>query len=372
MEYVSLLLLFSSKLLIFVCLFRILSHSISNGFYCGDINRQVALVGAPISDSIVHSQWYPFDTGLFSRIIEKRKWQLVDTESFDEVLDVRGDFVHFDWNPVDVNHVALVQGNLVKFVDLRIGSALSSLIPKSRHFCNLSRVVWHPQMDGKGIFIGNSDGRIFYYDTRILTREMSKTPTQDRNYRAPIMSMQISPEMSQLITVSNDIIQWDLKLKHNSESVIRNSNIHFQTKFAPSDRTFWLCNLMQPFITSRWIYVGNRNQVNWTNDIIAYDRKTGRIGRTLSSNIQYLSNLEDYTNVIAGVRRTKYEDDPNPQLIYIKNNCGLIRCKLLDIDASQPLPVSNSTVSTTEAQPETSSGNAAQAAMDDRWSDDET
>src|SRR6218665_301460 len=89
--------MFSNNLLFVYQKNRILSHSLTDGLYCGDINGEIPLV-QPSSlrqdDTVTYSRWYPFDTGLFSRIVEKRAWQLIDTEAFEELLRIRGDFTH--------------------------------------------------------------------------------------------------------------------------------------------------------------------------------------------------------------------------------------------------------------------------------------
>lgn len=302
---------------------------------------------------------------------------LVDVASLDFITQMKVEpdetLHHSDWNSQDPNLIALAfHSPRVRLYDIRSEDAPSTFTltgPTSadrqhdKHR-KVTRVYWSP-LDETGIFVSDTIGDIFFYDTRHLKRPVGQKRADDACLFLPVVYLGLTPDCRNLITAhenASHITQWDFQPK--KAEFLSNTNVHYQTggriggasgrsRSQPISASFKITL----FSTMDRLYAPNSFRVG--PDIHALNRRTG------APESEYdLSHPEGKRPVhhVIGFRRTKFGDDPNPALIYTTNTQIVVSRMMTH---SEPLPLEED-----QDAEDRRKRNAAQLVEhEDRWSD---
>ncbi|KAJ6216690.1 hypothetical protein RDWZM_007847 [Blomia tropicalis] len=270
----------------------------------------------PGRNSIIeHCEWYPKDSGMLS-ILQPQKYHIMDANRCDIVntfdLDQSAHSTH--WNVCDP-FISAIAYNIpsVKLFDIRTCDAISTIVLSSRiqiKGYRPTRVYWSP-LDTNGLFIGDSCGDIFFYDTRFLNKPCGKQAAPVQKLFLPVVYIGMSPDNVHLITThgsSCQVTQWNFSQNRDEMLIDTNLNCHTRNKESHSFHKKTKLNIL---CTMDRIYTPNL--YNYGPDVFCFDRKTGQ--RLLNHELKHHLSQRPILQVI-GYRRTMFGDDPNPAIIY--------------------------------------------------------
>ena len=310
------------------------------------------------SFKILHSQWFPYDSGMFC-FVEPTGLHIFDSNKFDEILNttiVDESCQSCDWNSVDPNVIAseyllftillllllfksllfyfglLICGFLVstkslriKLFDLRTTNSLTTITvsgpaPHTNHEHNPNRSVtsiyWSP-LDMHGLFVGDSVGDLFFYDTRHLKLPLGFRRADDHFLYLPVVHIEMVPDMKHLITAhcnSLGVTQWQFQPDKNE--MLLNTNVNYQSVIRNGLKLKTKCFIKQTlFSTVDQVYSPNLFTIG--PDLFCFDRNSGQ--RQLVHELSH-NELRRPVLHVTGFRRTKYGDDPNPALVYTSSS----------------------------------------------------
>lgn len=244
-------------------------------------------------------RWFPTDNGLFC-IAYNEVVQFVDTNTLNpcETHTFPGQLFSCDWSSACSSLVALASSSsTVRFVDIRSGSSLSTLIISSQlqskeH--SATRVLWDKN-DPDVIFVGDSSGHLHLYDIRNRRHPLQIAHVED-TIGQPVTNMTWTPDGMRLLTthgVFNKTTMWTFKNKK-----LINSDVHFEvplTRAPPKNKISPLIRC-QIYTTDDFLFapvpLGSR-------DIFMHSLTTGVLVKTFSSS-EFGSSTTRRVNCVSG------------------------------------------------------------------------
>lgn len=183
-----------------------------------------------------------------------------------------------------------------------------------------TRVLWSP-LDSTGLFVSDSIGDIFFYDTRHFKRPVGQKRADDHRYLLPVTHLEMTPDNLYLMTshgyCTPSITKWKFGKSGENDFLI-DSNIHYQhtgRRGNPMRKSNW--DQFSFFTTMDSIYVPNYGRTG--PDLFAYNLQSGDAEpKKFIKNVNGIE-VRPVQHVI-GYRRTKFGDDPNPAIIYTSQN----------------------------------------------------
>lgn len=322
-----------------------------------------------------HSQWFPTDSGMICYLQPKRI-SLTETKTFQIIFDEdlgEDNHSHFDWNKNDVHAIAIATSTpTVKLMDIRTGIISNSIIVSGpantdrqhKGIRNTTRVLWSP-LDRTGLFIADSIGDIFFYDTRRLKRPVGQKRADDHRYLLPVTHMEMTPDSTCLMTshgfCTPTITKW--KFGMSGDDILIDSNINYH-------HTGRRGNAMKKsnhdqfsfFTTMDSIYVPNHGRTG--PDLFAYNLQTG--DAQPEKCVKNINEVEVRpVERVIGYRKTQFGDDPNPAILYTSLNKVIIAQWPRNSKADEAIAREESGPSETTRQSTTATNHL----HEDRWSD---
>lgn len=326
--------------------------------------------------------------------LQPKRISLTETKTFQIIFDEdlgEDNHSHFDWNKNDVHAIAsmsfcfifLKLNNLifcivatstptVKLMDIRTGIISNSIIVSGpantdrqhKGIRNTTRVLWSP-LDRTGLFIADSIGDIFFYDTRRLKRPVGQKRADDHRYLLPVTHMEMTPDSTCLMTshgfCTPTITKW--KFGMSGDDILIDSNINYH-------HTGRRGNAMKKsnhdqfsfFTTMDSIYVPNHGRTG--PDLFAYNLQTG--DAQPEKCVKNINEVEVRpVERVIGYRKTQFGDDPNPAILYTSLNKVIIAQWPRNSKADEAIAREESGPSETTRQSTTATNHL----HEDRWSD---